>query len=60
MAKCSKGAIVGNSTFSFWGAYLAHRNSNNFTCLFPSIMGKGVPTLEDYIPPWGQVIDSTF
>ena len=60
MSKCSKGAIVGNSTFSFWGAYLAHSSSDNFTCVFPSIMGKGVPSLEDYIPNWAEVVDATF
>jgi hypothetical protein len=53
----SKGAIVGNSTFSFWGAYLAHQRFPEFKAFFPSSMGKGLPTPTDYIPDWATVIE---
>ena len=57
MSNCLKGAIVGNSTFSFWGAYLAHEKSANHIAYFPSKMGQGLPVLEDYIPTWGTIIE---
>ena len=60
MSNCLKGAIVANSTFSYWGAYLAHENSKDHVAYYPSIMGKGLPPLKDYIPPWGISIDAGF
>jgi hypothetical protein len=64
MSKCTQGAIVANSTFSFWGAYLAHNNSKDFVCVFPNTMGRGngnsMSNIEDYIPPWANVIDASF
>ena len=62
MSKCTQGAIVANSTFSFWGAYLAHNNSKDFICIFPNTMGRGndMSNIEDYIPPWADTIDASF
>ena len=60
MSNCLKGAIVGNSTFSYWGAYLAHEKSKDHIAFYPNTMGRGLPPLQDYIPPWGITIDSTF
>jgi hypothetical protein len=60
MSNCLKGAIVANSTFSYWGAYLAHENSKDHVAYYPSIMGKGLPPSTDYIPPWGISIDAGF
>ena len=55
MSNCV-GGIVGNSTFSFWGAYLAHEKRPNFKAYFPSSMGQGLPNPTDYIPEWAIVI----
>ena len=60
MSKCTKGAIVANSTFSFWGAYLAHQNNENFVCVFPNSMGRMMPSCESYIPPWADTMDASF
>lgn len=58
MSKCLKGAVVGNSTFSYWGAYLAHKKSKDHIAFYPDKMGQGLPALVDYIPPWGIVIEA--
>ena len=58
MSKCLRGAVVGNSTFSYWGAYLAHQKSKDHVAYYPNKMGQGLPELVDYIPPWGIVIEA--
>ena len=58
MSKCLKGAVVGNSTFSYWGAYLAHQKSKDHIAYYPDKMGQGLPVLVNYIPTWGIVIEA--
>ena len=60
MSNCLKGAIVANSTFSYWGSFLAHEKSKDHVAYYPSNMGRGLPPLKDYIPPWGITLDADF
>ena len=62
MSQCWKGAIVGNSTFSWWGAYFARQrcpNAKTFLACYPDSWGAGLPPARDIVPSWGIRIGSS-
>lgn len=59
MARCRKGAICANSTFSWWGAYFAHKNGCPYVCM-PAIWGYApLPPARDIYPAFAHRVLTT-
>ncbi len=56
MSQCWGGAVVANSTFSWWGAYCgkqSHPYPSRYRAIYPNKWGNGLPEAKDIVPLWG-------
>ena len=59
MSMCWGGAVVANSTFSWWGAYAAHKHNSSHVAIYPGKWGNGLPVAKDVVPSWGIRISNS-
>ena len=56
MSHALLGSIVANSTFSYWGSYLAHQKNKNHICIFPYRLMNREHDYSEYFPPYATVL----
>jgi hypothetical protein len=56
MSNCLLGSIVANSTFSYWGSYLAHKKNKNYKSIFPYKLMITEYDYSEYFPPYATVL----